>query len=610
MTGRNSNQNGNAMIAVIIGLVILSGTCIELMTGGVSQIPNLIKSYRATATRDSLELSLMNRASFPGIYRSSLHPDVVGGGENDELLVCVVGVPGKLCMANTVYPIALYSWETDPKTLTSSLVKIAGPSPNLVALAQHVAYDVKGNICPAAGASSDCAFLNVESSFKATCPAGAGSCAVADNFIISYSISGSSAEKNSMATKDRVAAVVNINDILPPKVGTAPTLTQITGKIGSSAPTTDLSATIALIKAAGETFDPTISNLANLLVSMGVTDPTMITAIAKSRWRDQASIKGFIDTLSQLSITNPIIIIALANQYDQGVWFRDVANAITAAGITDQEIANQLSRFSIKDPVLAAAYAIPKSPAILNLITSSANWLDPGYVNALASALYVAGITTAPQGSILAVARSGILDPTTISGVLSAIAASGSTNQAYIDALAANRITDPAVAIQAINTLNATGAANSQIAAAILAGRMFDVAIAQNFNTVMGAAGGAVNPYAYVNNGLTSLPAFNNFVSATVAAHVGYDEHYLRYLAGLAVANNLTTIADMQALVSGAYNPPTVAQAPTVAVVAPVLATPTVSPPAVQGTPSNLANISALNTLSGTCTVDCLGSAF
>ncbi len=611
---RNLNQNGNAMIVVIIGLVLLSGTCIELMTGGISQIPNLIKSYRATASRDSLELSLMNRASFPGIYRSSLHPDVIAGGENEELLVCVVGVPGKLCMANTIYPIALYSWETDSKTLATSLIKIAGPSPNLVASAQHVSYDQKGNICPSTGASADCAFLTVESSFKATCPAGAVSCAFAENFQIFYSITGSSAEKNMMATKDRVASFVNINKILPPRVGTVGTFTQVSGITGDPSVTTNISGTLATITSAGLTNTTDAANLANLLVTMGVTDQKMIYAIALSAWRDQTNIQKFMEILTQKNITDPISMNALA--YRSGldpVLYAGIANAISKAGITDQLIANQISRFHVTDPVLAAAYAIPKTQAILDLITTSVSWLDPGYVNALASSFYVAGITTASGGSILAIAKGGLLDPVKIPLVFTAIAGSGTTNQTYINTLGQNRITDTSVAIQAVNTLTAIGATDQRIANTIVAGRMFDVATAQNFYSTIGALGSTVNSYNYLNTGLTSLTTFNNFVSATAAANMGNDYSRLHNIADLIKANNLTTLAEMQALITATY-PSASTATPAIAantVVDPSVVTVTPTPTApVNGTPSDIQVITNLNTLSGTCTVDCTASSF
>lgn len=610
---RNINQNGNAMIVVIIGLILLSGTCIELMTGGISQIPNLIKSYRATATRDSLELTLMNRASFPGIYRSSLHPDVIAAGENDQLLVCVVGVPGKLCMANTVYPLALYSWETDPKTLTTALVKIAGPSPTLVAHAQHVSYDMKGNMCPSSGASGDCAFLNVEASFKATCLAGAASCAVAENFQISFSIIGASADKNSVATKDRVASIVHINKILPPTVGSAVTLTQITSSVGTSSSTTNIAGTIAIITSAGLTSTTDGVNLANLLVTMGVTDPNMIYAIALSSWRDQTNIQKFMDILTQKNITDTISMNALALRHSlDPVLYAGIANAISTAGITDQLIANQVSRFHVTDPILAAAYAVPKTQAVLDLIQSSVNWLDPGFVNAIASAFYVNGITTASPGSILAVAKGGISDPIVMAGVFSAIAGSGTTNQTFINSLGQNHITDTTVAVQAVNTLTAIGATDQRLADTIVSGRMFDVATAQNFYNVIGAAGSAVHSYNYLNTGLTSLTAFNNFVSATVADHLGYDGNYLHYLAGLATQNNLTTLAEMQALVSGAYSPPPTVIAATTGSTTTSGNTTTstsTSTTTTSGIGSTSTTVGLLTTISS-CTVNCSAPSF
>ena len=617
MIGRNLNQSGNAMMVVVIGLILLSGTCIELMTGGVSQIPNLIKTYRIKATRDSLELSLLNRTSFPGVYRSSLHPNVIAGGENEDLLVCVVGVPGKLCMANTVYPVALYSWETNSKTLLTSLVKIAGPSETLVPLAQPVSYDLKGNICLSVGASADCAFLDVEVSFKATCPAGAISCGTAEKFQISYSIRGSSLASSVgntiVAVKDRVALEVNINEILPPKVGAAVTLTQITSKIGTSNVTTEISSTLAIIARAGVTNATEATNLANLLLQMGITDPVMINAIALSKWRDQTNIQAFMDIFTQKNITNPIIITALANQVNlNAAWFADIANAITIAGITDQAVANDISRFSIKDPVLAAAFAIPKDPAVLNLIKTSANWLDSGYVNAFASAMYVAGITTAPSGALAAVIRSGNLDPVKIPLVLNSIAGTGTTNQTYMNSIAMNWITDTSVAIQAVNTFNAIGATDGRLSDTILAGRIFDVATAQNFYNVIGAAGSAVHSYSYLNTGLTSLTTFNNFVTATASAGIGHDYGKISTIANLVKTNNLTTVPEMQALINSTYPSGTVATAPTEGstTITDSTTTSTTTTTTTIGTSTTSSTVIALETISGTCTVDCTASSF
>ena len=351
----------------------------------------------------------------------------------------------------------------------------------------------------------------------------------------------------------------------------------------------------------------------NLLWQMGITDPVMINAIALSKWRDQTNIQAFMDIFTQKNITNPIIITALANQVNlNAAWFADIANAITIAGITDQAVANDISRFSIKDPVLAAAFAIPKDPAVLNLIKTSANWLDSGYVNAFASAMYVAGITTAPSGALAAVIRSGNLDPVKIPLVLNSIAGTGTTNQTYMNSIAMNWITDTSVAIQAVNTFNAIGATDGRLSDTILAGRIFDVATAQNFYNVIGAAGSAVHSYSYLNTGLTSLTTFNNFVTATASAGIGHDYGKISTIANLVKTNNLTTVPEMQALINSTYPSGTVATAPTEGstTITDSTTTSTTTTTTTIGTSTTSSTVIALETISGTCTVDCTASSF
>ncbi len=591
MIGRNLNQNGNAMIAVIIGLVLLSGTCVELMTGGLSQIPNLIKSYRATSSRDSLEVSLMNRTSFAGIYRSSIHPDVIATGVNQELLVCIVGIPGQLCVANQDYPISLYSWETDTKSMVTSMVKIAGPA------ARPVSYNIKGNLCPSSGSApgqaSSCPFLQVTASFKATCAAGAPTCGQAENFQIYYSIKGAASDLSNgnaaVASRDRVANLVNINNILPPKIGTAAALTQVSSFLGNSGHVTQI---LQILARAGMTDTADAAALASLLQGMGITNPNMIYAIARSSWRDATEIQQFVDILTNNNITSVIAMNALALRSSlDPVLYSGIANAIAVAGITSQAIADQISNYHVTDPVWAAAFAVPKTQQILDLIASAARpWADANTISAIATGLYVAGITEANPGLVKAMAYGNLVNPLEITHVSNAIAGSGATNPLIINAIAAGHIGDVPTATQIVNTLTAIGATNQIVAAAISYGKITDIAQATNFYNTMVANPSITWPNNYANTGLTSSTTFNNFVTAIVASGLSLNESNLSSLGGIAIANNLTSVAEMQALINGAYS-----VAPTVAVA-----------PTVIGTPAVL----TYNMISGTCTVNCLAPSF
>ena len=104
-------------------------------------MPNLLKNYRLSATRDALETNLMNKTSFPGIYRTSIQPEIISKGINTKLYNCITGLssdgPGA-CQANIETPVSLYSFESNPNNNSQIiLTKISGGS----------FYDSKGNLC-------------------------------------------------------------------------------------------------------------------------------------------------------------------------------------------------------------------------------------------------------------------------------------------------------------------------------------------------------------------------------------------------------------------------------------------------------------------------------
>ena len=606
MSNRSLDQKGNTILIVIISLLVLSGTCIELLSGGISQMPNLIKNYRATSARDSIDSTFMNRLSFSGVYRSSIQPEVIALNVNQKLLVCVMGQVGQLCEADIDHPLSLYSWETDA-SLNTSLKKISGDSN------APVNYDMRGNICPAVapGTPSNCPFLEVITSFKAICPNNTATCPTAKGIKVKYMVQLASSVAGSsslgLASKDREAQEISVLDILPLKQGTVGKFAKIGGLISVESTDSQSPEIIAAIEAVSDLRGDSSRLFANLVNQAGITDKNLIAGLAASVSAsglpmDLTSIKNYADLINSLNITNPVVLAALPLSGERNpVTLAAMAAAIIGAGITDVAIAKQIVWNGITDPVSAAAFALPKDPMIMDAINNSGRWWLPGTANAIASTLYLAGITQVTsdnKGLVDALSYAGIINVQEAKDISKVFQTNNLTNQTIMNAVSIGRLTDPIIAKQFSDSVISAGIiADQTLVSGLALGNITESSQVANFINRMAALGPGADPWTFSRTGITDTSTFNKFVDTVIQLGFASNDTSVASLARSIRDNNITSRSEMEAIAASILAHNSVAIAPAAI------------PPATPATQGVAAPTTVLQ-LTGTCTIDCAASAF
>ena len=305
-----------------------------------------------------------------------------------------------------------------------------------------------------------------------------------------------------------------------------------------------------------------------------------------------------------------------------------IAKAISDAGITDQNIANQIAKNEVTDPVLAAAYGAPKDPQLLSLISAVASGKKSN-VNAIASALYVANITASSPDLVTSLATADITSPVLATGIANAIAAAGITSPLQMTALAVAETTNSATATQISAAITATGTTSQSIANAIAVGNITNPTQAISFSKIMNTAGSSVNPVSFSSTGIADPAVLGNFVDAMAMAGLGQSRtSTVNKFAEQVISQNLSSITDITSLIA----PPPPVKSPTksvasvsttttskssgnkdsksVSVTTTVSTTTTSGGSSTTGTTDGTYSPQTLELVTGTCATNCGTSAF
>lgn len=368
-----ANSQGNTILGVLC-LIAASVAAFQISFSDSLAVNGGIKNSRILSARDALESRIKNYSSMGATFRSSMHLGLPIT-TNSELRNCVFGTGSSPCLADgKKHPIALYNPIVSEGSSTSVIRRITGPDIDDLAASDSAFYDNKGNLClpnDKGVIAANCPFFEVRTSFTATCPGNAASCATAESITVNYTVmatklTGAASQKVGsvpMASFEYAAPAVSVVNILPAKPGSASS--NVTISLSPSVASVNVEAITSILKSQGEKDTKVIDEWVKAIQDSGITDTSKYELVIKAGHPDPAWIKLIVESgITYLEAAQALYWVKktwtpeqLAATVDavSDIKIPEVAYQIAANQVTDKKVANDIAKAveGVKNPAVA-----------------------------------------------------------------------------------------------------------------------------------------------------------------------------------------------------------------------------------------------------------------
>lgn len=343
-----------------LGIAVVLAAVVEIGVSTYFQSRSQIIDNRVSGTYASLsELIANNSVTFPNKgsqipLADTLRTSLSQGNTNQQLANCIIGSLVAACQNGIPQPLTLFY----PILQSSGQPIMSGPGPAGAAGSSPARFDVYGNPCQSATWTKRCPF-EIYSQFVPSC-GGPAVCSRAVSISVHFQLRGPrggsylTGDGSKLPVLDLVSSAINVSAILPPTPTQAAQaaqgnvqVQQFTSSDSSSTSTNAIDwskvnpAIVAGLYDNGKELPAATNLIIDGLTKSGVTDPTILKALASS-WIDEVEFaQKMADGLIGAQISDPNVmgvviqglILDTPNRTNVGQ-YGEIATQLAASGVS------------------------------------------------------------------------------------------------------------------------------------------------------------------------------------------------------------------------------------------------------------------------------------